>query len=262
MNRLLLVYKIDTVIKSNEIVLACLTLSQNDSMTDTHPMIRFTSNIVGNNSINTVSIRRSVLQGVVYTGTQSLYTKINLPKKVWYNTAIDKEVYINTFYSVIEMGVPEVVINTLYVFIKSENKSKLSQDNPLLIKGLNQKIFLCIFKYNHMGYAHKLAEVLRLYYTPNDRIINTVVFYMWMIYMVMHKPEQTSLIQEIVLLTNGQFFCDMLEYMDTTGLTQESLTCLYRLKESLKDTSVPVDTIDQVSIIIHLCEEIVNNRKA
>ncbi|KAI5128171.1 hypothetical protein NEPAR04_1162 [Nematocida parisii] len=262
MNRLLLVYKIDTVIKSNEIVLACLTLSQNDSMTDTHPMIRFTSNIIGNNSINTVSIRRSVLQGVVYTGTQSLYTKINLPKKVWYNTAIDKEVYINTFYSVIEMGVPEVVINTLYIFIKSENKSKLSQDNPLLIKGLNQKIFLCIFKYNHMGYAHKLAEVLRLYYTPNDRIINTVVFYMWMIYMVMHKPEQTSLIQEIVLLTNGQFFCDMLEYMDTTGLTQESLTCLYRLKESLKDTSVPVDTIDQVSIIIHLCEEIVNNRKA
>ncbi|KAI5186068.1 hypothetical protein NEIRO03_2196 [Nematocida sp. AWRm78] len=261
MNRLLLMFKIDTVIKSTEMVLKCLTLTQNNSMTHSHPMIRFTSNIIGNNSINRVNIRKSVLKGVVCTGTTRLYTKINLPKKVWYNMLMDKEVYINTFYSVIKMGIPEVLLNTLYMFIKSENKSRLSQDNPLLIKGLNQQIFMCLFKDNHMEYAHKLAEVLSLCYTQNDQIINTTVFYMWMIYMVIHKPEQTKLIQEMVLLANGYFFSDTLKYIDTTGLNQESLTCLYKLKESLKDVSAPVDMINQISIIIHLCEGIVNNNE-
>ncbi|KFG25707.1 uncharacterized protein NESG_01687 [Nematocida ausubeli] len=254
MNRLLLLNKISILGVARDMVEGCMILTSRAELTPRHPIIRFTSNIIGCMNLTKSCIQAFLLPSLIYSNNAHLFRRISLPFERWREIILDPKEHINTFERIIHADNPEFLVSAIRLYTQIEKKGALSAQNPLIEKSLNKGIFKCLFKNNTVEYAQMLTDWIDSYYQVNRKEVHAVVNYIWMIYACEEKSEQPELIISLAAMINKSIYLHVFRCLDISD-PAKIVRVLTSLQDSFKEKNLRVCNIleETVQYIASLC---------
>ncbi|EHY65299.1 hypothetical protein NERG_01745 [Nematocida ausubeli] len=233
-NRLLLIQKINDLDYKKKLVTCSIVYSMNQELSPEHPIVRFTSNIIGSTELDNQEMQLKMLPSIICAGllnknSKSLsYPNINLSKER-YKTVLE---YIKDYSFIIY--VLDCDISIFIVWIKY-CIGNFSLYNPKGVCGLSDfwvaiSVAEYIFKDNNMEYANAVDEVIVQGYPEEKDVMISDLHYTWFMYLILQEGSNIELVKaNFDAIQNPNYVLSAFEYNDKEKITQ----ALTELKDQL-----------------------------
>ncbi|KAI5160035.1 hypothetical protein NEAUS03_0815 [Nematocida ausubeli] len=231
-NRLLLVKKINDFSYKKSLFTYSILYSMNQKLFPEHPIVRFTSNIIGSTELNNWSIQACVIPPIVFSGLLSKsgsnlnYPNIKLTEER-YQRAMG---YIRYYWFV--KYILDCDINVFIQWIKYciDHFDKYNSKGMYNLLGfrVTKPIYEYMFKAGDMKYADAVDEAIaQTYPDKKDEIINNL-HYIWFVYLIREANLKVKLAKtNFHAIRNTKYKQYGLDYGDT----QQIVNNLRQLKK-------------------------------
>ncbi|KFG26509.1 uncharacterized protein NESG_00657 [Nematocida ausubeli] len=200
-NRLLLVRKITNLEYKRDLVTCCIVYTMDQTLSPEHPIIRFTSNIIGSTELDNPDIQCTVLSAIMLAGLHirtdekgaSFYPRLNLVE--------DTYKYIGSYpdseYCIEYLGDCSLDIFLLWFrYFLVRFYPEASDYHPFTEPTVNRSICQLIFKDGTMAYSDAIdALIMRTYPEDAETIIQHLHF-IWIAYISAEENLNIELFKE------------------------------------------------------------------
>ncbi|KAI5133769.1 hypothetical protein NEAUS06_0741 [Nematocida ausubeli] len=197
-NRLLLVKKINGLKYKKELFNYSIMHATNQKLSPDHPIVRFTSNIIGSIELNNWNAQVYMIPSIVFA---DLHTKngsnLNYPN-IKFSEERYKLICINSNASFFIDYAFDCNMDVFVRWIKfcidnlyTQTKTTL---NPLLDPLINRRICKHIFKNGTMECANEIKSILVEKYNGGDEVLN-IVHLVWVFYLCLEETPDLKLIK-------------------------------------------------------------------
>ncbi|KAI5159849.1 hypothetical protein NEAUS03_0644 [Nematocida ausubeli] len=217
-NRLLLIKKISDLEHKKNLVTCSIVYSMDKNLLPDHPIIRFTSNVVGSTELDNRSIQVQILPPLLLAELHSISSNnLNYP-----NIKLSKNTYDKIMNLIKQYWIAEYVLECdISIFIKwikycIENFGIRYINGIYDIFGvlLNRSIYEYILKDGSTECLNVLAESIKKYYPQTD--ILEEIYNGCFIHLIVQQNPDIKLIKEILHIIQIPFYCpNMLLYSRT-----------------------------------------------
>ncbi|EIJ93927.1 uncharacterized protein NEPG_01499 [Nematocida parisii ERTm1] len=234
----------------------CLLSLQEENVSEDHPMIRLTSNILGTKSLQETQIQAILFPPIFYTGLyKTNYPNIMVGIDTWRLMSTNSDSFY-FFICVSSARKPDIMEKALNMYIYLDKSNSFSIKSPFYDKRVNLEIFRCLFQNGETKYAKKVIHTLQRKYDAENKfsISNTIVF-IWFIYSCYQKTpfKYDKVIIELFLLLKSPMVSQIFFYIkEISNKYPEVLDVLNGLKEEMKTN----ERRNMVSSIIALFDDL------
>ncbi|KFG26662.1 uncharacterized protein NESG_00813 [Nematocida ausubeli] len=198
-NRLLLVKKISSLEYKRQLVSCSIIYSIDKNLTPAHPIVRFTSNILGSSELGNRLIQLDMLPSIAFA---DLHTK-NSSNPNYPNIKISEKRYIeicsnlDSFFLisyVLDCDV-DILIRWLKFDINNFYTSGEIEYNPMMHPSLNKRICQQIFKDGTMKYSDEIDNIMiEKHYEEEDKTLS-IIHFIWAVYLGIEETPNLELIK-------------------------------------------------------------------
>ncbi|KAI5162092.1 hypothetical protein NEAUS03_1908 [Nematocida ausubeli] len=233
-NRLLLTEKINNLEYKKELITRSIVCSMDQKLYPEHPIVRFTSNLLGSTELDNTFIQSQVLPSVICAGltnknSSSLnYPNINLPEKVYEIIMTNIKNYWFVDY-VLECDVSIFIIWIKYCI---DNFNAYNGKGVYELFDYSVLKYICkyIFKDENMKYANAVGEAIARDYPEKKDVIISDLHYTWFMYLILQEIPNIELIKANfdAIQTSNYISSSFIYYYN-----QEITQALAKLKDQL-----------------------------
>ncbi|KAI5162274.1 hypothetical protein NEAUS03_1968 [Nematocida ausubeli] len=198
-NRLLLIKKINAFGYKTDLVSCLIIYSMGQELSPVHPIICFTSNIIGSSELDNFSVRiRMILPAIVTSMHSKNSNNINYPKiRLFEETYKNTMVFIKNDYSteyVLECDMSIFIIWAKYC-IDNFCPSKKEEIHKVFGTTITKSIYKYIFREENMKYANEFNEAITKGYPDTKDIILNSLHNIWFIHLIVEENLNVELIK-------------------------------------------------------------------
>ncbi|KAI5161570.1 hypothetical protein NEAUS03_1661, partial [Nematocida ausubeli] len=198
-NRLLLVKKISSLEYKRQLVSCSIIYTIDQKLTPIHPLIRFTSNILGSTELDNRHIQVDMLPPIVFVGLHNTYgSKPNYP-----NIKISEKRYIelcsnlNSFFLI--SYILDCDVDILIKWLKFDinnfyNKGEIDY-NPMMQPSLNKRIYQQIFKDGTMKYSDEIDNIMIEKHCEEEDETLSIIHFIWAAFLCVEETPNIELIK-------------------------------------------------------------------
>ncbi|KAI5160523.1 hypothetical protein NEAUS03_1171 [Nematocida ausubeli] len=236
-NRLLLIKKIDELHYKRNLFNFSIIHTLNQKLTPAHPLIRFTSNILGSTELDNWCTQIYMLTLVFFAGLQN-GSNPNYP-----NINLSKERYSIIFSSASPCLFIDYILycdmNVFIRWIKFSMAHLYNQRdiilNPLLDSSVNRRIFQYIFRDGTMKNSKIIDDIVFQHSTKCKDKIVSVVHLVWVVYLCAEETPNIELIKaNLDVIQENQLASDRYNwYIEARSILELAIEKLNDLKDQL-----------------------------
>ncbi|KAI5163323.1 hypothetical protein NEAUS03_2298, partial [Nematocida ausubeli] len=218
-NRLLLVRKISNLEYKRDLVTCCIVYTMDQTLSPEHPLIRFTSNIIGSTELDNPDIQCNVLSAITFAGLNvrtnekgdKFYPRLNLVEDTYkyIGSHPDSEYCIEY----LEDCSLDIFLIWLRYFLPAFYPEG-SNYHPFTERAVNRSICQLIFRDGTMTYSDAIDELIMQAYPEDAETIIQHLHFIWIAYISAEENLNTELfkanfriIRRYKYLTTPQTLC-------------------------------------------------------
>ncbi|KAI5160420.1 hypothetical protein NEAUS03_1123 [Nematocida ausubeli] len=255
-NRLLLIKKISDLDYKIELLTGSIVYSMDKKLFPHHPIIRFTSNILGSTELDNPNTQNRILPSIVAanlhsrSGSNLNYPKIQLQEKTYNYTLTNLSLQDFVKYTL------DYDISIFIMWIKYCMDNIDPDKNPflnLLLSNLvNESVCDHLFKDNSMKYSKIIDElIIKNYTSRKDKLISEIHF-IWTVYICARENPNIELIKENINAIHSEKYIttESRYYIEECFGFDQVLQTLRKLKDSLCGNEDSIRKIDKIIFIL------------
>ncbi|KAI5161720.1 hypothetical protein NEAUS04_0679 [Nematocida ausubeli] len=239
-NRLLLIKKINDIYFKKDLVTCSIIYTINQNLLPAHPIVRFTSNIVGSTELDNLYTQLQILPPIIFvdmlskTGSSNLnYPNIKLEK------ACHDLVGYNLFACFFLNYIIDCDMNVFIRWIKSYIDNLYTQhgvcSNILLDSSMSRKICQHIFKDGTMKYSDIIHDfMVEKHHRKEDEIVS-IVHFIWAAYLCLMESPNIELIRRNLnsIRETKLISWSCIYYFEAPSMFRKAIKMLNVLKDQL-----------------------------
>ncbi|KFG25226.1 uncharacterized protein NESG_01995 [Nematocida ausubeli] len=257
-NRLLLIKKISDLDYKIELLTGSIVYSMDKKLFPCHPIVRFTSNILGSTELDNQNTQNRILPSIVAANLHSTregnlnYPKIQLQEKTYNyiltNLSLQEFVKYTLDYDI------SIFIMWIKYCIDKIDPDKNPFLNLLLSSLVNEIVCDHLFKDDSMKYSKIIDElIIKNYPSRKDKLISEIHF-IWIVYICARENPNIELIKENINAIHSAKYITL----ESRSYTEECfgfdkvVETLKKLKDSLCDNEDSIRKINKIIFILEL----------
>ncbi|KAI5159852.1 hypothetical protein NEAUS03_0647 [Nematocida ausubeli] len=198
-NRLLLVRKIDVLAYKIDLFTCLIVYSMDQNLSKDHPMVHFTSNILGSTELNNLNIQLRMFPPIILTGEHDKNgNNLNYPKiQLFEESYASNKRYIGDDYLVKYVLDCDVSIFIMWIKFCIENFDTSSGYGvyELFDSAVTEPIYEYMFRDENMKYVDAVNKAIEKNYpAEKDKIIN-YLHNVWLIHLIAQENLNLDLIK-------------------------------------------------------------------
>ncbi|KAI5159103.1 hypothetical protein NEAUS03_0016 [Nematocida ausubeli] len=199
-NRLLLIEKISSLDYKKELVPCSIVYSMDQELPPEHPIVRFTSNIIGSTELDNWEIQWQMLPSIMCAGllnkngSSNSYPNINLSKER-HESIMRYIKYYNFIKYVLDCDISIFIVWIKYCIENFDSYNEKGVYELLLGVSVVYDIYEYIFKDQSMKYSDAIDETIERDYPEKKDMIISDLHYTWFIYLILEKRLNIELIK-------------------------------------------------------------------
>ncbi|KAI5137084.1 hypothetical protein NEAUS06_2094 [Nematocida ausubeli] len=198
-NRLLLIKKINALGYKTDLVGCLIIYSMDQKLSPVHPIIRFTSNIIGSSELDNLSVRIRMIPPAILTSRHTKSSNnINYPKiRLFEENYKNSMVHIKNDYfteCVLECDMSIFIIWAKYC-IDNFCPSNKEEIHKLFGGTITRSIYGYIFRDQNMKLANELNEAITKGYPDTKDIMLNSLHNIWFIHLIVEENLNVELIK-------------------------------------------------------------------
>ncbi|KAI5164098.1 hypothetical protein NEAUS03_2431, partial [Nematocida ausubeli] len=198
-NRLLLIKKINDLKYKRELVTCSIVYSMNQKLSPEHPIVRFTSNILGSTELDNWEIQWDVLPPIIFAGLLNKnegslsYPNINLPEEMYERIMKNIKLFWLVEY-VLECDISIFIVWIKYCIenFDSYNKGGFYE---LFDSSVVYNIYEYIFLGHRFGYSNIVDKFITQNYPEEKDVILGYIHYTWFMFLILENNPNIELIK-------------------------------------------------------------------
>ncbi|KAI5159198.1 hypothetical protein NEAUS03_0111 [Nematocida ausubeli] len=257
-NRLLLVKKINDLMHKKDLLSCSILYSMTQNLSPNHPIIRFTSNILGSTELKNPYTQVNMFPAIVYAGLQSkkdnpgCFPRMQLGQQRYnfFTLETNLEYYLDFILS----ANMDVFIAWINYFIGYFDKS-LKSRHPLLMGSLNRSIYQYIFKNRDMKCSNEIDMlIIKKRASEADRIISELHF-IWMVYLCAEENPDAALIRRnLCMIDEPEYITsECASFINTNSIYNRVIQTLNSLKDQICRSEDDIEKFKKVVSILLTC---------
>ncbi|KAI5159285.1 hypothetical protein NEAUS03_0170 [Nematocida ausubeli] len=243
-NRLLLIKKISDFEYKTDLFFCSILYTMNQQLFPEHPVIRFTSNILGSTELTNWYVQVYMLCPLFIAGLHNksndspYYPRIQLTKNQY--KAIDS----GSSYAFFIEYILDCNMDIFMIWAKYYIDTKsLLDSNVLLANSVNRRICKHIFKDGTMEYSDILDDFVIKRWAKKEDEITSYVHFVWTIYLSVSKNPNIRLIKaNLDAIRNTSYIskkCN--KYISSTCIYKQAYNTLMSLKDQLCKNNAEIE---------------------
>ncbi|KAI5159982.1 hypothetical protein NEAUS03_0765 [Nematocida ausubeli] len=198
-NRLLLIKKIRELDYKTELLTCYIAYTMDQNLFKTHPVVRFTSNILGSTELDNWEIQLRILSPIVFAteykkrSSATNYPRIQITEDL--RALVEFRSNLKNFIRYILDCNVDIFMIWLRMVINQLGAGKGIHSNPLLTCSVNRDISRKIFKDGSMKYASEINEILGKAYPESETKMKDRMHFMWLTYLCAEENLNLELIK-------------------------------------------------------------------
>ncbi|KAI5159440.1 hypothetical protein NEAUS03_0299 [Nematocida ausubeli] len=238
-NRLLLVKKINGLKYKKELFNCSIMQAMNEKLSPGHPIVRFTSNIIGSTELDNWYPQIYMIPSIVFAGLHTKngsnlnYPNIKLSEEEYKHICTDSNtsIFINC---ALDCNIDVFIRWIKFCTDNFYTKSKITL-NPLLDCLVNRKICKHIFKDGTMKYANEIKSILVEKYNGGEDEVLSIMHFIWVVYLCLEETPNLKLIKANINAIQGIKFTPnrFNRYVDDLFIFKQAIENLNAMKDHI-----------------------------
>ncbi|KAI5138821.1 hypothetical protein NEAUS06_2548, partial [Nematocida ausubeli] len=225
-NRLLLIQKINDLDYKAKLVACSIVYTMDQKLSPEHPIVRFTSNIIGSTELDNWEMQWQLLPSIICagllnkSGSSRSYPNINLSKER--HESIMKYIkYYNFIKYVLDCDISIFIVWIKYCIENFDSYNEKGVYELLLGVSVVYDIYEYIFKDQSMKYSDAIDETIARDYPEKKDMIISDLHYTWFIYLILEKRLNIELIKtNFDAIQNSNYIPSTFIYYNEQVITQ------------------------------------------
>ncbi|KFG26484.1 uncharacterized protein NESG_00630 [Nematocida ausubeli] len=252
-NRLLLVRKINELYYKICLVTCCIVYTMDQTLSPEHPIIRFTSNIIGSTELDNLNIQSEILSAITFAGmhiknsSSFNYPNIKLSEKryICIGSSVSSGFFANY---VLECGI-DVLIKWIKFYIDNVYTEYNIGLTLLLDPLVNKRICQHIFKDGTMKYSNIIDNLIIQKNDEKEGIMLSTIHFVWTTYLCVEETINVELIKaNLDAIKEIQFILKKcIWYVEGISVYEQAIQTLSEFKDQLCKNE---DDITKLNLVI------------
>ncbi|KAI5132293.1 hypothetical protein NEAUS04_0194 [Nematocida ausubeli] len=254
-NRLLLIKKIRDLDYKAELLTCYIAYTMDQNLSKTHPVVRFTSNILGSTELDNWEIQLRILSPIVFAteykkrSGATNYPRIQLTEDL--RALVEFRSNLKNFIGYILDCNVDIFMIWLRMVISQLGAGKGMHSNPLLIGSVNRNITRKIFKDGSMEYANEINEIFGKAYPEYETKMKDRMHFIWLTYLCAEENLNLELIKiNFHAICNYKFILE--RYIFCIESRQVCLTAIQTLGKLMDKLCHSESDMDKINRLINI----------